>query len=130
MGYWISPSGDIKKNSDHYQYVKSHPQLFGFTKKEVSTWDDDIRDHVLLEAKKRGWMRVRGTRPNLSIELWSLDNDAIFNLKEFFININIDPEEHVLIEEDSVGGKHWYEPASWILDEAALAVARNPRRRR
>jgi len=128
MGFWISPKGRIIQNSDHFQCVQGHPKVFGWTKAEMDKMEYADRDKVLAETISRGWIRVRGTRPNLSIEIFELNGNTISNIKSFLQKENIGPNEQIMFEE--VAQKHgtWYEPASWVLDDEALKVARNPRK--
>jgi hypothetical protein len=127
MGAWIRPDGKWKFIPDHYEYVKAHPVEFGFKKKEPEGWGLRDRGTVIEKALSRGWVRVRGTRPNLSMEFWRLDNNTIFNIKDFISTEKIDPEEKILFESEHM---NWYEPASWILGERALAVAANEGKKR
>ena len=79
MGAWIRPDGKWKFIPDHYEYIKAHPVEFGFKKKDPEGWGLGDRNAVIEKATERGWIRVRGTRPNLSMEFWRLDNNTIFN---------------------------------------------------
>jgi hypothetical protein len=129
MGAWIRPDGKWKFIPDHFNYIKEHPKEFGFTKKEAETFDLSNRTATIEKATERGWIRIRGTRPNLSMEFWKLDGTTIANIRDFLVTEKIDPDEKIMFEEGSTGNS-WYEPGAWILDGWADKVSRNPRRRR
>ena len=124
MGFWIRPDGKWENIPDHFNYVREHPVEFGSTKREAETWGLADRDAVLDSAKKRGFIRVRGTRPNLSMEFWELNNNTIANIKDFLVGTKIAPDEQILFEEN-LTGRTWYRTANWILADAVLAVAAN-----
>ena len=129
MGAWIRPDGKWKFIPDHFEYMKAHLKDFGFKAKEESLFTLSNRTELIDTALSRGWVRVRGTRPNLSMEFWKLDNNTIFNIKDFISTEKVDPDEKIMFEANSTG-KSWYEPASWILGERALAVAANEGKKR
>ena len=128
MGYWLSPEGKAYPNPDHYQFILSHPALFRMKKKDLRGGVADRQPTIDL-AIAGNWIRVRGTRPHLSFEFAVLDQRTIWNVKEFLIRQKIDPTERILFEEAATGAS-WYEPASWVLEDTALMVARNPKRKR
>jgi hypothetical protein len=130
MGVWIRPDGKWKPIPDHFNYIREHPVEFGFKKKEAAAWTLANHGKVIETALQRGFVRVRGTRPNLSFEFWTLDQGTIANIRDFLIGEKIDRDEMILFEEGSSSRQPPYEPASWILDGGADKVARNPRRRR
>lgn len=129
MGYWISRDGDLYDTGahGHFAFIVANPDKFGLSPKEV---EGTVREHqpIIDHALGRGWIRVRGSRPNLGIEFAVLDGNTIFNLKDFFHKSKMDPVEKVMFEEAATGGS-WYKPAAWIMTDEALAVARNPKRK-
>jgi|ERR1700687_769195 len=127
MGAWIRPDGKWKFIPDHFEYIKAHPKDFGFKKKDPEGWGLGDRGEVIEKALKRGWIRVRGIRPNLSMEFFRLDNNTIFNIKDFLSTEKVDPDEKIMFESEHM---NWYEPAAWILGDGALAVAANKGKRR
>lgn len=129
MGAWIRPDGKWKFIPDHFEYIKGHPKDFGFKSKDPASWGLGDRSAVIEKATQRGWIRVRGTRPNLSMEFWELNTNTILNIKDFISTEKVDPDEKIMFEANSTG-KSWYEPASWILGERALAVAANEGKKR
>lgn len=128
MGYWISPDAEVKSISDHFSYLVDHPHIIGATKREARKWGVAQRRPVIEAALERGWVRVLGSRPNLGIEFWVLTQSVIWQIKEFFRLAKMDPDEQVLFEETTTGDGR-YKPARWILEDEALAAARNPRRK-
>jgi hypothetical protein len=129
MGAWIRPDGKWKFIPDHFEYMRAHLTDFGFKKKDAGLFSLGNRTLLIEKATQRGWIRVRGTRPNLSMEFWRLDNNTIFNIKDFISTEKVDPDEKIMFEANSTG-KSWYEPAAWILGEGALAVAANEGKKR
>lgn len=128
MGWWISRAGRTFQNPDHYEFVKAHPKLFGMPK-VVSRFGGAERQATLDEVIAKGWIRTRGDRrQGLSFEVASITPDTLFNIREFLIKQKWDPDQKVMVEEQ-VGGS-MYEPASFFMSDAALAVAKNPKRRR
>lgn len=125
MGFWIRPDGKWKNIPDHYEFIRAHPKDFGFKVKEAAAWTLADRTGVIETATARGWIRVRGTRPNLSFEFWLLDGDTIANIKDFLTGEKIALDEKIMFEENSTG-KNWYREAGWVLDDSILAVAANP----
>lgn len=128
-GYWISPDGEVYPTNDHFAFMKSHPDLFGFKNKEARGWQLADRQPVIDLALSKRWVRVRGPRPYLSFEFATLDQRTLFNIKTLLEEIGMDPKEYVNLEEVSHDAG-WYRPASWIMQDEALAAARNPRRRK
>lgn len=124
MGFWIRPDGKWKSIPDHFEYLRAHPTEFGFKKSEAKGWGLANRSQVIEEATRRGFIRVRGTRPNLSMEFWELNGNTIANIRDFLVTEKVDPDEKIMFEANGTG-RSWYEPASWVLDDAALAVAAN-----
>jgi len=128
VGYWISRAGRVFANSDHYEFVKAHPKLFGMPK-VVSGFGLAERTPILEEVVSKGWIRARGDRRNgLTFEVAAITPDTLFNIRDFLIKQKWDPSQKLMIEEQS--GATWYEPAEFFMSDAALAVARNPKRRR
>lgn len=88
-GYWIYPDGRIVEVNDHYAYVKEHPEDFGFTEEEASSWnlgDAKQREDVLIEAMKRGFVRVRGHgKSGLSIQVWEATPKVRRNVYNFLM---------------------------------------------
>lgn len=130
MGFWIRPQGGWYHIPDHWNFMRGKPKIFGFSLREAASWTLKDRDAVMAEAKRAGWIRVRGTSPHLSIEFWKLNGDTIANIKDFLQSEQVNPDEKIMFEEEIRNGKTWYEPASWILDDDALKYSRNPKRRR
>ncbi len=126
MGWWIRPDGKWKSIPDHFEYLRAHPTEFGFKKKDAAGWGLANRTAVIEEATRRGFIRVRGASPHLSVEFWELNNDTIANLKDFLSSEGIAPGEKVMFEEGSTE-RSWYREAAWILDDVALAAAANPK---
>jgi hypothetical protein len=130
MGYWISKGGDIYPNADHFEFVKAHPKLFGLTPDAVKRLGLGDRQPTIDEAISKDWIRVRGGgRQGLAFEIAVLSQNTLFNIREFLIAQKVDPSQKVLIDEVATGAT-WYNPVSWITSDEALAVARNPRKRR
>jgi hypothetical protein len=129
MGWWIKPDGSYRKIPDHFEHIRAHPAEFGAKKSAAEKWTIADRQTVIDSALSKGWVRVRGTRPNLSMEFWELTGDTIANIRGFLAAERIAADEKIMFEAGATG-KNWYEPAAWILEERALAVAANPRRRR
>lgn len=127
MGWWITPLGKWKQIPDHFEYVRAHPKEFGIQAKETKDWGLSDRSAVLESVLRKGFIRVRGTRPHLSMEFWALDGDTIANINDFLVGNKIDPGERVMFE-SRIGAR--YEPASWILEGRALSAAANPHRKR
>jgi hypothetical protein len=127
MGWWIKPDGTYKSIPDHFEHVRAHPVEFGATRAAAAKWTLADRASVIESALRKGWVRVRGTRPNLSMEFQALDGNTIANIRGFLTSQRIDPDEKIMFEANT---QNWYEPASWILEERALAAAANPRRKR
>lgn len=128
MGWWISRAGRTFSNSDHYEFVKAHPRLFGMPK-IVSEFGLAERTPILEEAVAKGWIRARGDRrQGLVFEVAAITPDTLFNVRDFLLKQKWDPDQKLMIEESS--GATWYEPASFFMSDAALAVAKNPKRRR
>lgn len=125
MGWWIRPDGKWKNIPDHFEFIRAHPKDFGFKAKEAAAWTLADRTGVIETATQRGWIRVRGTRPNLSFEFWLLDGDTIANIKDFLTGEKIALDEKIMFEENSTS-KNWYREAGWVLDDSILAVAANP----
>lgn len=128
MGFWIRPDGKQYEIPDHYNFLQENLKLFGFTKKESKSWTLADRVPIIEEATKKGWIRVRGKSPNMSMEFWKWDGNTISNMKEFLIGQQIDPNEKILFEENSTGKPPWYEPASWILSDKVLEMSGRRRR--
>lgn len=130
MGWWISRDGRTFPNPDHYEFLKANPKLFGLTQGAVKRLGLADREPTLDEALSKDWIRVRGGgRQGLAFEISVLSQNTLFNIRQFLIEKKIDPSEKVLIDEVATGAT-WYNPASWIISDEALAVARNPRKRR
>lgn len=128
MGWWISRAGQVYPNPDHYGFVLTHPGLFGLTAKSVKGYGLEQRQDVLDKVIAKGWIRVRGDqRQSIVFEVQEFDQTAVFNIKQFLIEKKWDPKEKVLIDEKGYGAS-WYEPVNWFLTDAALSVARNPKR--
>lgn len=125
MGWWINPEGK-SISTEHFSYIIDHPKTFGYTKAEAKSWGVADRQPTIDSVKSQGWVRVVGTRPHLAVEFWLLTPHTIWQIKEFFKKVKMDPAERVLFEE-TASTHSWYEPAAWILGDMALAVARNPK---
>jgi hypothetical protein len=131
MGWWVSRAGEIYPNPDHYTFVLSHPKLFGMTAREVKGYGLDERQGVLDRAIASGWLRVRGDqRQGITFEVQALDEPTVFAMKTFLSEKAWDPNAKILVEEQISRGRAWYEPAAWVLSDGALAVARNPGKRK
>lgn len=129
MGYWISKAGRIFENPDHFEFVKAHAKLFGLPK-VVAQFGLAQRQATLDEVIAKGWIRARGDRRHgLTFEVASMNPDTLFNIREFLLKQKWDPDQKVLVEEVA-SGSTMYEPTSFFTSDEALAVARNPRRRR
>ncbi len=129
MGWWISKAGQIFQNPDHFEFVKAHPKLFGLPK-VVAEFGLAQRQATLDEVIAKGWIRARGDRrQGLTFEVSSLNPDTLFNIREFLLKEKWDPGQKVLVEEVTSGGT-MYEPVSFFTSDEALAVARNPHKRK
>ena len=128
MGYWISKDGETVKVPDHWLFMKAKPGLFGFSKAQAKKWSLQNREGTINKALVKRWIRVRGEPPHQSFAFAIFDQNVIFNIKMFLQARNADQKEMILLEE-IITDSSWYKPASWILDDDALAAARNPRRR-
>ncbi len=73
-GWWISPTGDIIPIINHYYFIKANPGRFGFTPEDIKTTSlttrQEDRRHFIIEALKRGWIRVRKHKEHLTFEFW------------------------------------------------------------
>ena len=128
MGWWISRDGEIAPNPDHYTYLLAHPERFGLKKAQVKGAGIMEREALLDHALTQGWIRVRGTRPHLAFEVAIFDPNTLFNIRQFLVKTKVARDEKLMIEEAATTAS-WYKPASWVLDDEALAVVRNPRRK-
>ena len=121
MGHWISPTGEVHPNPDHWCYMRAHPRLFGFTKAEASRWEIEDREPLLDLALVRGWIRVRGKQPHLAFMFEVLDPDVVRRIAVFMRKLEPERRERALFDEVGTG-QSWYEPFTWISGEGAQAV--------
>lgn len=131
MGWWIAKSGKIYPNEDHFGFLKANPKLFGLTAKFAASLGLAEREAALTEVVKDGWIRVRGDRRNgLTFEIPTTSEEVLFRVKDFLLKTKWDPSEKVLVDEIGSGTSPLYERVSYFTSDEALAVARNPRKRR
>lgn len=131
MGWWISKAGRVYPNQDHFEFVKAHPKMFGLKPAFAAQLGLAQRSATLEEVVKEGWIRVRGDRrQGLTFEVPTLNEDVLFRVKDFLLSTKWPQSEKVLVDEIGGFSSPLYEPASYFTSDAALAVARNPGRRR
>lgn len=128
-GYWIGPDGRVYEVIEHFTAVQEKPLLFGFRKAEVAGWTRADREPVLLRAFRRGWIRVRGHGNYTTFDVDTLNEDAIFRIKDFLEKTNAWDNEAVKVVEHRYGRQYDSKVEAFRNDEM-LSVARNPRRRR
>jgi hypothetical protein len=73
--YWISPSGTILASAGiHIEDIWNNPEKFGFSQEHITALhakhgeqrgqEGEAREELMLDAMKRGWIRLRKrTRP-------------------------------------------------------------------
>lgn len=130
MGWWVSPDGKAFNTGahGHFEFIVTKPGLFGLKKKEVSGLT--LADHrpTIDIGISKGWVRVRGSLPDVDFEVAVLDQKSVFLIKRFMQKARVDPLRKFMIEEAATGAV-WYEPAAWVLTDEALKFARNPKRK-
>jgi hypothetical protein len=128
-GYWIDPDGKAGAVIDHFEAVRETPERFGFRRTESKRWKLADRDSIIKRAVGRGWIRVRPHGQFTTFTVDVLSEDVIARIKQHLKRIaawDIDP---IRIEE--IGRRRVTdEKAEWILSDAALAAAYNPRKKR
>jgi hypothetical protein len=132
-GYWITPDGESISIIEHVSYMRVHPEKFGFTKKQVSVWDDlvripDMRETILLKAVGKGWIRVRGHRTFITFDVEVLDDDAIWRITEHLKRTKAWDNDAVRIYEHRYN-KIYEEQAGAFLSGAISQYARNPKQK-
>lgn len=127
MGWWIRDDSTQYEIPDHYTFILENPKLFGFSAKEAKGWTLADRNRVIKNATQKGWIRVRGRSPHLSMEFWRPDSTTLANIKDFLIAHGVDPDQKIMFEEN-VGEGSWYEPASWVLSDQALVLSGKKRK--
>ena len=93
-GWWLSPTGDIATvATTHVAAIIDDPDLFGFTKDQVldayDRHDEQLysegraREELILDAVRRGWIRIRRYRQYYSVTTRQLDEDTTDRLREW-----------------------------------------------
>ena len=99
-GYWVSPSGKVTEvKTSHIDYMLEKPQVFGMTKQHMldayDKYDEKIglegsaREELMLEAVKKGWVRVRTDQRSqgLNVQVWYLDDRTKMALLDMAIEL-------------------------------------------
>ena len=124
--YWVSRRGEVHATLDHWNHMRNHPRLFGFTKREADGWAPADRDKTIGKALSRGWIRVRGRRPHMAFEFAILDRRTSAAIRRFLIVTRTDPGEKSLFDEVPTG-RNWYQPNSWALGDNVCAARQKQR---
>jgi hypothetical protein len=63
LAYFISPKGVLYEVLEHITFVKTNPEIFGFSTPMLQVWENiyksDLREYVLYRVLSNGWIRVR-----------------------------------------------------------------------
>jgi hypothetical protein len=84
-GAWIAPTGEILRvNTTHIQDIISNPEKFGTTSQFINDihkeygekvgQEGEARELIIVNALKRGWIRIRAYRNHWSFTVWQLNN--------------------------------------------------------
>lgn len=90
-GYWIAPNGDVYEVTEHTLFIARHPELFGFDPDdERIKYYESYRDELVIDALRRGWIRVRLVRKGYDmVNFWRLNSRVIDNLLSFYESMPI-----------------------------------------
>jgi hypothetical protein len=110
--FFVSPGGEIiKVKQSHIAYVIEHPDLFGWTYREISStyqkhreqvgFEGKARHEILIQIIKKGWIRIRQYKSFWSITVNSLTEATRLQLKKWadFIADNPDAPVKILVLE-------------------------------
>lgn len=129
---WVSPKGVVYTTLRHVDFIRDNAELFGWTKEyywhvydemfhEKRGQEGKAREFLIIEALKKGWMRVRNYyNRGWSLEVWELDDYAKNNIfkwagkitglikEDNYSNVN-DVNIHVIkLERDGKPTFEWY----------------------
>lgn len=72
-GWWLHPRKGTFPIFEHLVAVRADPRRFGVdTERHPGEADAAYRARILTAAMRRGWVRVRAHRGEVSIECWRL----------------------------------------------------------
>lgn len=91
--FWVSPRGEvIAVPMRHIANILQDPKKFGLTQADIDAvyrrfneptgWEGKAREELMLDAMKRGWIRVRRSMNQWVIQAWRLSRsqkDAIWD---------------------------------------------------
>lgn len=97
-GYWLPLSGKAIKTNEHGSSVIEKPERFGLTRKDIDkllagthygtqdTSKESGRAKVLIAAMKNGWIRIRGSGPQWSVQFYGNPAKAVKKAAKFLEN--------------------------------------------
>ncbi|MEQ8667842.1 MAG: hypothetical protein RIC12_01635 [Pirellulales bacterium] len=102
-GYWISPSKEPIRISEHEDAVRANPEKFGLERQQLPKRGSGSREKILLAVMQQGWMRIRqytGNGGNWTIEFVDQNQpmaDWLLDILDIGQKIEIHPYESLRI---------------------------------
>jgi len=108
-GYWISPEGGTIEISEHFDFVRDNPKLFGFKESEAKKFPRitaknraKLRQELLTEVIRRDWIRLRITN-EWHFQYWRLDDWTLGRIREALKKYGAYENDVVVLSEISTG---------------------------
>lgn len=128
-GYWISPMGELVEISEHFEFVRENPELFGFTSAQMKKYFGvtpknraGLRQELLTEAIRRDWIRLRLTN-EWHFQCWRLDEWTLERIRQALTKLHAGDHDFVILSELSRGRHDEVRAGEVLSDEAHAWVA-------
>jgi len=109
-GYFIGPMGELIEVWDHFEFVREHPEMFGFTPAQIKRFfgvskkkpKAELRQELLSEVLRRDWIRLRVTN-EYHFQYWRLDEWTLERIRKALSALTVGEYDVVILGELSRG---------------------------